>query len=77
MAELRLCTKDLCSRCMYHAGTDAETLNDVHCNYLTVVGHSRIFIKGKMAFPAEYCDKFEEGPTIQLRPFQMKGDIGE
>lgn len=57
-------TKEVCARCKYHGGTDAETLNDVYCNYLSVVGHSRIFEKGQRTYPAEYCNKFAEGPSL-------------
>ena len=77
-------TKEVCARCKYHGGTDAETLNDVYCNYLSLMGgRSRIFEGGVRSYPAEYCNKFAEGPSITREAAdhrtskKLRGDIHE
>ena len=60
----------ICASCKYHMGfgsqpgkeqTEAGHNLNVACDYLNKEGHSRIFEKGKLRFPAEYCDKYERG----------------
>ena len=68
MSELLRADAKLCARCMYRSG------NEVHgCNYKLITGKSRIFVDGKMSYPKEYCNKFEEGKTIGAETTGWKG----
>lgn len=58
----KLNNRALCATCKYrckfgnfgHNGQNA-------CNYLDVVGESRVFVDGKQVVPSGYCDKYVKG----------------
>ena len=66
MGKMRRITEDLCNQCVYRCRICNFGHNGrVACNYLDIMGESRIFVKGKKVIPAGYCDKFKYGKESQ------------
>lgn len=64
----------ICRSCIYHqqfgcqqgrAYLEKYEFNNVACNYLAIMGHSRIFEDGKPTYDPKYCDKYKKGKKIQ------------
>ena len=75
MAEQIKVNPQICASCKYHMGfgsqpnSDRAINNNVCCNYLDIMGHSRIFKDGKPQIDPKYCDKYEEGEQLIGRSF--------
>jgi len=77
----------VCQSCKYHMGfgsqpnSDRPINNNVCCNYLEIMGHSRIFTDGVMQMDPKYCDKYEKGEQLVKRDFAnftiVESDIDE
>ena len=72
MGELIKCTKQKCAKCKYRCrfGTSPSGVQTVYnfcCNYLEIMGHSRIFEDSSMQYDPKYCDKFEEGKPVPAK----------
>ena len=70
MGELIKCTKYKCAKCKYRcrfgtAPSGKQTVYNFCCNYLEVMGSSRIFENGSMKYDPKLCDKFEIGQPLQ------------
>lgn len=60
MRELIRVSSKVCARCKYRIQMEQKAA----CNYSQVIGHSRIFEHGKMAYAPEFCDKYEPGEMV-------------
>ena len=72
MGELIKCTKYKCAKCKYRcrfgtAPSGKQTVYNFCCNYLEVMGSSRIFENGSMKYDPKLCDKFEAGEPLPER----------
>ena len=74
MGKLIKTKPSICRSCQYHMGFGCQQgksclekyeFNNVACNYLAIMGHSRIFEDGKPTYDPKYCDKYEKGKKIQ------------
>ena len=70
MSKLIKTSPKLCKSCIYHMafgsqpGKIEENCRNVACNYLGIVGYSRIFKDGCLQHDPDYCDKYEQGEEI-------------
>ena len=75
MSKLIKATTRICKTCKYHMAFGAqpgriavdENTKNIACNYLCIMGHSRIREKGVKMYDAEYCDKYEKGQKVDTR----------
>ena len=72
MKDLIKLNKKVCGSCKYRmrfgsAPGGQNTFYNHCCNYLEIMGHSRIFENGKQAYDPKYCDKFEKGKAEQTK----------
>ena len=71
MAEQIRVNPQICASCKYHQGfgsqpnsTRTTVNNNIACNYLAIMGHSRIFQDGELRMDPAFCDKYEEGEQL-------------
>lgn len=75
MAEQIRVNSRICASCKYHQGFGSQpnsarrVNNNVSCNYLAIMGHSRIFQDGKLRMDPTFCDKYEAGEQLPGRDF--------
>ena len=66
-------SQSVCLSCKYHMGVGTQPgkqqkaqgmLPNVGCNYMSIAGHSRIYVNGVKAYDSAYCDKYEPGEQL-------------
>lgn len=69
MRQLVRATPGVCKRCKYHMNFGAATGTNFKpaCNYMSIMGHSRMYKDGKELYDKEFCDKYEPGDSVMIR----------
>ena len=66
MGKLVRATQSRCSKCQYRTRTSHGN-GGWCCNYITIMGESRIFRDGVEDYDPRYCDKYKKGSQIIRR----------